>query len=318
MDRALVDWLPPAPPESDVRRLADLVGLTEPVQVVDVGANPIGDDPPYQGLLTAGVAEVTGFEPQPDALTRLQEAAGPQEHYLPHVIGDGTQHRLHVCRSTGFTSLLEPDPTQLALLTDFPALAEVTAVETVSTTRLDDVGLDRVDLLKMDVQGGELAVVEGGPALLGEAVAVQTEVGFHRLYHDAPTFAEVDLALRRHGLVPHSFVSTRTWPTAPVQWADPLEVVSRQLVEADVLYVADLTRPQDLSTDRLRRLAVVVGGGYGAVGVALRCLGELVARGAAAPDAVNAYRELATAWLTPTGHGNASAVSGSDAMRSRR
>jgi FkbM family methyltransferase len=208
--------------------------------VVDIGANPLDEQAPYQGLLAAGLCRVIGFEPQPAALAELHRRAGPHETYLPYAVGDGARHTLHLCASSGFTSLLEPDPAQLALLVDFPRLAAVTGTEQIRTHRLDDITeIDRIDLLKIDIQGGERAVLEAGRTALAETVAVQTEVGFHRLYREQPTFADVDLELRDLGFVPHQFVTTRTWPLAPVQWADPLETASRHLVEADLLYIRD-------------------------------------------------------------------------------
>lgn len=299
MDRSLVDQLPPMPTTFEIQRVAELLRIEQPVRVVDVGANPIDGEPPYQLLLRSGLAQVTGFEPQPDALERLQQAAGPAEQYLPHAVGDGTVRSLYHCASEGFTSTLRPDPAQLAVLTDFPALAGVERTTEVSTVRLDDVPeLGRVDLLKMDVQGGEGAILNGATTALRQAVAVQTEVGFHRLYEDAPTFAEIDLLLRKLGLVPHSFVSVRTWPMAPVEWADPVEVRSRQLVEADMLYVVDPVGFQGLSTDRLQRMGLIAYGGYGAAGITMRALVELASRGVVPQEAVQFYRDLVAEHLT--------------------
>lgn len=267
-----------------------------PVVVVDIGANPLDEEAPYQPLLDAGLCRVIGFEPQPRALAELHRRAGPYETYLPHAVGDGHPHTLHLCAMSGFTSLLEPDPEQLAVLIDFPRLAAVTGTERVETRRLDDLTeIDRIDLLKIDIQGGERDVLQAGRTALARAVAVQTEVGFHRLYRGQPTFADVDLELRSQGFVPHRFVTTRTWPMAPVQWADPLERDARHLVEADLLYVRDPARPELLEDVALARLALIADLVYGSVGVALRCVLALVARGVLPATAGAEYRALAAA-----------------------
>jgi hypothetical protein len=86
-------------------------------EVVDVGAYPIDGDPPYKSMLAAGLCRVTGFEPQEDALARLNAKKGPTDRYLPYAIGDGERHRLRICRAPGMTSLLEPDPTMPRSLT---------------------------------------------------------------------------------------------------------------------------------------------------------------------------------------------------------
>lgn len=267
-----------------------------PVVVVDIGANPLDEEAPYQPLLEAGLCRVIGFEPQPDALAELHRRAGPHETYLPHAVGDGARHTLHLCATSGFTSLLEPDPEQLAVLIDFPRLAAVTGTEQVDTRRLDDIAeIDRIDLLKIDIQGGERDVLQAGRTALARAVAVQTEVGFHRLYRDQPTFADVDLELRSQGFVPHRFVTTRSWPLAPVVWADPLERDSRHLVEADLLYVRDLSRPDLLDDAALARLVLIADLVYGSVGVALRCLLSLIERGVLPAQVEADYRALALA-----------------------
>jgi FkbM family methyltransferase len=272
--------------------------VQRPVEVVDIGANPIDGDPPYRLLLDAGLCRVTGFEPQPAALATLRTMAGPAERYLPYAVGDGGRHTLHLCATSGFASLLEPDDRQLELLTDFPRLAQVTGREQVETRRLDDIAeIDRIDLLKIDIQGGELAVLSAGRSTLERAVAIQTEVGFHRLYRDQPTFADVDLELRDQGFVPHQFVTTRSWPMAPVVWADPLQQAARQLVEADVLYVRDPVQLDLLDDGQLARLALIGDVVYGSFGLALRCVLELIGRGALDNSADAGYRSLAAARL---------------------
>jgi FkbM family methyltransferase len=279
--------------------LGDEPGGGPSVDVLDIGANPIDGDPPYQLMLDAGLCRVTGFEPQPAALAELRRRAGPHERYLPYAVGDGGQHTLHLCATSGFASLLAPDERQLELLIDFPRLAQVVGHEQVNTHRLDDlVEIDSVDLLKIDIQGGELFVLRAGRRTLASTVAVQTEVGFHRLYRDQPTFADVDLELRSMGLVPHQFVSTRTWPIAPVGWGDPLQAAARQLVEADVLYVRDPVRLHDVQDGQLARLALICDTVYGSFGLALRCVLELIGRGSLDPVAERDYRYLANLRLT--------------------
>lgn len=268
------------------------------VEVVDIGANPIDGDPPYQLLLDAGLCRVTGFEPQLDALADLHRRSGGHERYLPYAVGDGGRHTLHLCASSGFASLLEPDEQQLELLIDFPALARVTGQERVDTRRLDDIEeITDLDLLKIDIQGGELSVLSAGRAKLSRAVAVQTEVGFHRLYRNQPTFAEVDLELRDQGFIPHQFVATRTWPMNPIVWADPLERAARQLVEADILYVRDPVQLGALDEGQLGRLILVADVVYGSFGLALRCVRELIDRGVLDQKAEELYRALAAARL---------------------
>src|SRR5437868_451732 len=107
--------------------------------VVDIGANAIAQDPPYKRMLDLGICTVVGFEPQDVPLLELSRRCGPKERYLPYAIGDGKEHTLHLCKSRFMTSLLEPDPKQLALFNEFPDFGKVEETARVSTRRLDDV-----------------------------------------------------------------------------------------------------------------------------------------------------------------------------------
>ena len=173
-----------------INRIVEFRNLLSPqrlTDVVDVGANPIEGEPPYTPMLAAGLCRVTGFEPQEEALLELQTKKGPNERYLPYAVGDGDAHTLNICRASGMTSLLEPDPATLGLFEGFKRWGEVIGRVPLQTRRLDDISeIQHLDFLKIDIQGGELAVLKGGKAKLTEAVAVQTEISFVTLYKNQP------------------------------------------------------------------------------------------------------------------------------------
>src|ERR1700733_3173963 len=184
--------------------LTEILAPARPTAIVDVGANPIDGDPPYKAMLAAGLCEIIGFEPQAEALTRLEASKGPRERYLPYTLGDGSARTLNVCELEGMTSLLVPDPAHLALFNLFPIWGTVKERIPVATHKLDDIAeITELDFLKMDLQGGEREVLAHGRAKLKDAVAVQTEVSFVPLYKNQPPFGEIDLLLRDMGFLPH-------------------------------------------------------------------------------------------------------------------
>ena len=225
------------------------MAVEELLEVVDIGANPIGPPPTYKPLLDAGLARVTGFEPQPEALALLNAAKGPFERYFPYVIGDGQSHTLHVCRQSGMTSLLEPDPRVTERFPELAVNTEVIDRETVRTRRLDDIAeIDRIDLLNIDVQGAELMIFQGGRDKLSQAVAIFTEVAFLPFYKGQPTFADIDRELRSQGFIPHRLSRGRAFSTLP-------PTLGSQLIDGDALYLRDFTRP--MPDEQLRRLALI-------------------------------------------------------------
>jgi len=89
---------------------------------------------------------------------------------------------MHVSRADDSSSLLPITATQVAV---FPGTEEARRVD-VRTARLDEAiapgSLERPVLLKLDVQGSELAVLRGATGLLGEIDSVLVECSFATLY----------------------------------------------------------------------------------------------------------------------------------------
>lgn len=273
----------------------DLATLLKPARltsVVDVGANPIDGDPPYKPLLARRLCRVVGFEPQPDALARLNSAKGDLETYLPHAIGDGTRRTLHLCAASGMTSLLEPDAHVLGHFPGFSDWAAVRERREIDTVALADVPeVKGLDYLKMDLQGGELGVIESAGDLLSGAVVVQAEVSFIPLYKGQPTFAEVDLALRARGFVPHMFAGLNRRMILPMRGADPFAALN-QLIEGEAVYVRSFLDPDAMSAEQLRHLVVIAHYCYRSFDLAVNCVHHLVRRGDVASDAAAQYLRI--------------------------
>jgi FkbM family methyltransferase len=270
--------------------LTEILAPARPTAIVDVGANPIDGDPPYHAMLAAGLCEVTGFEPQPDPLARLEKAKGPRERYLPYALGDGSARTLNVCELPGMTSLLVPDPARLALFNLFPIWGTVKQQIPVTTRKLDDIAqIAHLDFLKMDVQGAEREVLAHGRAKLADAVVIQTEVSFVPLYRGQPVFGEIDLALRELGFLPHCVTGTNIWPIAPMVVGDTPNRGIRQLLETDMVYVRDFSRPGNMSAEQWKHLALVAHHCYGSYDLVLKAIITLIEMGAVAGDANKRY-----------------------------
>ncbi len=260
--------------------LRELLSPSRLTHVVDIGANPDeGGKPPYLPMLDAGICHVTGFEPQHEALLTLLQTSGPNELYLPYAVGDGSSQTLKVCRASGMTSLLEPDPVTLGLFPSLQPSAEVIQRVPVQTRRLDDIGeIEHLDLLKIDIQGGELPVFRHGTAKLAETVAIQTEVSFMTWYQDQPPFGEVDLELRRQGFVPHCFTDVRGRRIGNFTAGGVAPPWLNQLTEADIVYVRDFIHRGAMTGEQLKHLALIAHHCYRSFDLAFQCLVALEER----------------------------------------
>ena len=231
------------------------------VRVVDVGASSLGHETePYAPLVRAGRASVVGFEPDAAALQELQRRAGtaPTHRYLPHFVGNGAPGVFHAMQWSLTASLLPPHRAQLDRYHALGSLVQESARYPVQTVRLDDViEAGGMDLLKIDVQGGELQVFDGAPARLSECLVVWTEVEMLPLYEGQPLFADIDARLRQHGLQFMCFtgLATRALASWPASGAPAPR--RQQQLWADAIYVPHPERIAQLSADAAARLALL-------------------------------------------------------------
>jgi FkbM family methyltransferase len=270
--------------------LIDILKPERLTAVVDVGANPIDGQPPYRPLLAARLCNVTGFEPQPKALAELNARKSAAETYLPYVIGDGMPGTLRVCSAPGMTSLLHPDPNMAMYFRGFESWGRVVEEQPVETRRLDDVTeIAHLDFLKIDVQGAELTVIRNGARQLERAVAIQAEISFMPLYEGQPSFGELELELRRQGFVPHCFAGIKNWMISPMYIESSPFAAINQLLEADIVYVRDFSKPDLMQVEQLKHLAIIAHYCYASFDLTMNCLHRLAARDAVPRDATTRY-----------------------------
>ncbi len=111
---------------------------------------------------------------------------------------------------------------------DYKAHFETVDEIPVPCTTLDDyarqAGVDHIDLLKMDIQGGELRALSGAVGLLsaGAVDIVKCEIMFSDMYQDSPSFCEIDGFLRTLGYKFYTFVVPATDAKGRLKWVHGL------------------------------------------------------------------------------------------------
>lgn len=134
-------------------------------------------------------ADLFCVEPLPEAQKRLRTVLARHSclTILPvaasSVSGTADYHISHLTDSSSLLPITEK------YTNAFPGTEEATTT-TVDTARLDDLFADRTlarpCLLKVDVQGSELDVLEGGVELLGQVDAIFVECSFVEFYEGQP------------------------------------------------------------------------------------------------------------------------------------
>lgn len=284
------------PKHFNKQRLSQLLDILQPerkTRIVDVGANLVNESP-YKDLLDAGACEVWGFEPLADAFAELQKINSESEHYLPYAIGDGLEHELHVCRSGAFSSLLKPNTEVLDYLGRWHRAMRVLDKVALQTHKLDDLhDVPEPDLLKIDVQGSELAVFKSGRQKLSRTVSIITEIAFLPLYENQPLLHDQMAELETQGFGLHKFMFLKGRPVGSplVKTVNP-KGHGNQLLDGDAVFVRNLVDAETYSDEQLTHLAICSDAVFESFDLALKCVSILVDRGAVSESGAETYASL--------------------------
>jgi FkbM family methyltransferase len=189
--------------------------------VLDIGAN--------QGQFAALLrrlgyeGSILSMEPMSVAFKKLETQArnDPLWSVCKVAIGrEGGEVALNVARNSTSSSLLAVKE----LHTDAEPSSQRVRIEMVRCRTLDEVATEYAMrppyFLKIDVQGGEMAVFDGGPDTLDQTSALRVEGSLRELYEGAPTIGAILERLNAEGFVPvgvaTAFQDPRTGDTLQV------------------------------------------------------------------------------------------------------
>lgn len=207
--------------------------------------------------------EVTAFEPDRDECKRLNREADSLAYparFLPFALWRETSDEVpfHVCNWPVASSIYRPNEEFLRTFPHAQQLLAVKEVQTISTTRLDDVcRQERLagDYLKLDVEGAELDVLLGADTTLREMLVLEVEVELNPLFLDQPLFADVDRHLRERGWVLLG-LRRNSWRRG---WLDRRTTGDGgQIVQADALYFNRELVNDELALHRELKLLVML------------------------------------------------------------
>jgi FkbM family methyltransferase len=261
-----------------------------PLTICDVGANPIGR-PIYDSLLEAGLAEVWGFEPHPDAFAKLESGAG--RHWIQAAVGAPGAATFHAYPASEMSSLYALSEAALDFIGHFKRHLGTETRQPVTLQALDDIAaLPPVDCLKIDAQGAELQVISHGEAKLAHAVCVIAEMRFYGLYEGEPALGALDLELRRQGFVLHKFLHQKARMIGHSQRKRvDVRAIGSQAIDGDAVYIRCLENPARWSDAQLAYMVMIAATMIDSHDLALHCLDRLAGRDALPESAPQRYAE---------------------------
>jgi len=216
----------------------NLISLDEPYEVI--GRLLRGHD--ITGFIDAGAsdgriskrllrkfptAHAYAFEPNPVYTKALQRYAEKDARFHPCYLAlsdrEGTAE-LYVTESSGCTSLFAPGN---RLKEIEPEASRVKTLEKVQTIRIDEwskrSGDPPVQLMKFDIQGGELKVLHGATGVLQRStLLVYTEIWFNQAYEGGTIYSEIDSFFREYGFVLYDIFKPKYNAKGLIMWGNAI------------------------------------------------------------------------------------------------
>ncbi|MDX2216780.1 MAG: FkbM family methyltransferase [Oculatellaceae cyanobacterium bins.114] len=225
----------------------------------------IEDDYGSQGWsIFAPNLTIYGFDPDEEACKVANDNLQKRqvnwvEKHIPLALWSASgKYTLHITRHPACSSLYPPSE---AYINRYAANAELIRLEStteIETTTLDEFcqseGVTEIDLIQLDVQGGELQVLQGATTALKKISAIRTEVEFTELYVGQSLFSDMDQHLRQQGFSLFDLSNLnhglRRVPIAS-------KVHPGGLIWADACYFRDFIQTPDPNPDKILKLACV-------------------------------------------------------------
>lgn len=230
--------------------------------IIEVGARPIeaGGEEFYSLVELFPGSKINLFEPDDELCKELNESAAEGMVYHPYALGKENESRtFYNANHPMCSSLYKPND----LYIKYYNALEVSALkseEEIYTHKLDDFlkehNVGEIDFIKIDVQGAELDIFQGGKEALEHLVAIVSEVEFVPLYENQPLFGDVCQYLTGEGMMFHKFLGLAGRTMKPITIQNNPNIATQHMW-SDAVFMKDVSRPDLFSDDQLLKLAVM-------------------------------------------------------------
>lgn len=240
-------------------RCLELFDLDKKIEVMDIGAAAIAEEPIYSKLIYENIANLNAFEGDERQSDKLKSKYGNNIKLFNKFLFDGSFQNLYLAApNSGMTSLLKPNEKVLNFFNGFNKFGKIEKIEKIQTEKLDDISdLPFIDFAKLDIQGSELTVLKNGSLKLKKCLAIQLEVSFVCLYENQPSFGDIDLWMRKNGYIPHRFLDIKRWSITPTIFNNNFRIPGNQLLESDIVYIKDPFKLNSLDNTQLKKLILI-------------------------------------------------------------
>lgn len=170
------------------------------------------------------VGQVIFCEANENVFSDLEEMKKPNDKIVPAIVSDKVgQEKFYIFELETTSSVFRFDESMndLSKLNLEPKEERLVNAITVDSL-MKDQGIQKVDLMKIDVQGAEMKVLNGSLDSLKLIRNIWIEVSFRKVYKDSPVFSDIYSFLTSKGFIFKSFSPVFLSPQGEILQADVL------------------------------------------------------------------------------------------------
>ncbi|PCJ18737.1 MAG: hypothetical protein COB02_09885 [Candidatus Cloacimonadota bacterium] len=230
--------------------------------IMEVGALPLDNNPEpfYQLLDYFPDSNIIAFEVDQKLCDDLNKKHNKNIKFYCNAIGKKEETRkFYNTVHPMCSSLYKPDEPLLKMYNSLEVV-EIKSIESIDTISLDSFvdkhKIEKIDFIKIDIQGAELEVFEGGIKTLKETCAILSEVEFIKLYEDQPLFGDVSSFLEKQGICFHHFLGIAGRALKPLILNNNVNHPSQHMW-ADAFFIKDIHYAEKIGDKQLLKIAVL-------------------------------------------------------------
>ena len=230
--------------------------------LLEIGAAKTGKtkEPFYKILDYFPHSKIIGFEIDKRVCDKMNSEASEGIKYYPYALGKANEKKkLYNTQAPMCTSLYKPNEKLISLYNnlDFAYLKNETEIETITLDNfISKNTIDNLDFIKIDTQGSELDIFNGGKNSLKNVVKIICEVEFVPIYEDQPLFGDVNKFLNDNGFMFNKFLGLSGRALKPlILNKDPNK--ASQHMWSDAVFIKNIEVIQKLSDEKLLKLSIL-------------------------------------------------------------
>ena len=217
------------------------------ISLVDIGG--------YKGIQdrwkrVENLIEFHTFEPNSVEADKIRSKTKSLKIYKSALSSSDGKISLNICKEPGVSSVLEPNFEFLKKFKNVERFEIVKKIE-VDAKKLDSIKIDKIDFIKIDVQGYNLEVLKGSTEALEKAIGIEIECEFKEIYKNQSLFKDVDQYLSKHNFEICDF-------TDIVRWSENVIDEKKQIEnQGEIIFVNALYLKNNIDKERLKKQILI-------------------------------------------------------------